>query len=450
MSKKICNDCGCVIDTERDEYIVDAYGNYVCADCRDGYEYCYECEDYYPISDLLETDEGYLVCEDCANRWYEECVDCGRLCREGDMYYVDGHGDVCESCRDEYYYCEECGRLVHWRDWNDHRDMCNDCAEYYGDGIILDYHEWDEEPKFFYSAMERAGIKERPSWFMGFEWEWLHKSNYRDVDIAQHLTEILGDRVHHERDCTVDVETVFEPHTYEAIIESGEIKRAFDYAVTCMRDEAESAGLHVHVSREAFGDTREEQEDNIAKLVVLHTEGYAYDVLKKLSRRTDHAARWARPFRKGENRDDTVKRAKDYVGYRDNDHGVAINCGNYATVEFRLGAGTVNYDNFIAWIKIIKLLVDKCKEIKIEDASNIYLWLADADDSLKEYMRERGVEWQEPITVTVDDYRKIIDTLMDRINGSLTAQNAQTLDYNTMLAVLCNADTQTRVALGYM
>jgi len=316
-------------------------------------------------------------------------------------------------------------------------EMCDECAN---KRIIKPYH-WHkgDAPTFFGDG----------KYFFGVEWELMLRHGYSD-DHARELRDILGDRAYFEDDCTVDFECIFQPHTFEELVNSEEIKRAFEYAKEhMMNDDCEESGLHVHVSRTAFGDTEEEQDDNIAKLIVLHTKGYAYDMLKKLSRRTDHSARWARGFSKGENKDATLEYAKQYVKYRDNDHNVAINCGNRATVEFRLGAGTVDYDNFVAWVSIIKMLVEKCKTISLEDADNFYVWFEDADDTVKQYMAMHGVIWEEPIDITTDNYRIIIDRLCDKINENLRAQNMDALNHEVMLALIAGAGQQTRASLGY-
>lgn len=298
---------------------------------------------------------------------------------------------------------------------------------------------------FFKSCLEKAGLHDEPNYYLGIEWELCGRDIFNH---AKELKKILGDRINFEEDCTVDVEGVFMPHSFDAIIESGEIKRAFDYAEEHLDGEPYEAGLHVHVSRTAFGETEEEQEENIAKLAILHQHGFAYEQLYKLSRRRDDE--WCRPISKRTSKSENEDYVKRFVREGWNDHNIALNCGNSQTIEFRLGAGTVNYDNFIAWVKIINMLVKKCREISIDDASNFYVWFADADDSIKKYMEERGVVWEAPMTFTESDYNRLLTTLMDKINADLTMNGANTMDYNTMLTALCNAPTQMRVALGYM
>lgn len=438
MEKKICRDCGCVITG--DNYGED-YGQYICADCMEHYVECVQCGDLVHIDHALETQDGY-VCDDCACD-YVECWECDEYVHEDNAVWTT-NGWVCESCANDWYeYCSECGRTVPQCDFNYDLDMCGYCAQ---DSIIHPYHYCKcLDTKFFKSVLENMGLKPDPNYYLGIEWELCGRDIYKH---AAKLKDILGDRINFEADCTVDAEGVFMPHSYDAIIESGEIKQAFEYAKEHLYDEASCAGLHIHVSRTAFGETEEEQDENIAKLAMLHMRGHAYECLYKLSRRTDDE--WCRPLSKQSTKGQTAEYAKRYVKEKWNDHNVALNVGNYATVEFRLGAGTVDYDNFINWVKIIRLIVEKCKTISMEDASNFYVWMEDADDSLKDYMEERGVMWEKPIKVTTDDYSRMMETLMDKINANLSANGAHTMDYNTMLSILCDANIQQRVALGYM
>lgn len=438
--KRICRDCGRVINTDNDNYIL--YGDeYVCEDCAEHYVECADCGEIIHIDDAYDTVNG-LVCEDCRGE-YVECEECGDVIRTDDCTWTE-NGWVCEYCADHYYsYCEQCGSYVSNENYNDDYELCRWCAER---SIIHPYHYCKTlDTKFFKSCLEKIGLQSEPRYYFGIEWELVGCGIY---DHAENLKKILGDRINFEEDCTVDAEGVFMPHSYDAIIESGEIKKAFEYAKDNLCDDASCAGLHVHISRTAFGETEEEQDENIAKLALLHTRGFAYDQLYKLSRRSDDE--WCRPLRRHETKAESEDYAKRFVKEKYNDHNIALNCGNRATVEFRLGAGTVDYDNFINWIKIIRLLVEKCPTISMEDATNFYAWFEDADDSLKEYMESRGVKWEKAIKVTTEDYRNMMTILMDKINADLRGQGACTMDYNTMLALLCNANTQQRVALGYM
>lgn len=415
MAKVTCYDCGRVFDTDECDYIV-VYGD----------EY---------------------VCDECMSGW-TECDYCGEYVRFDETTHIWDYGTVCDSCLEDYFrYCYECDSWVHCDYWDWDEECCENCAQSRRHSrLIRDYHDCKDIDLIFFKSAREQAFNIPIEKYLGVEWELC--GSYIEEHVEE-LHDILGERANFEDDCTVDVECVFQPHSFEAIIESGEIKRAFMYAEEHLVHEASSAGLHIHVSREAFGATREEQDDNIAKLVILHQAGYAFDKLVQLSRR--QGLRWCNPYHNpAGTKAEKAERAKRIVEYRDNDHGVALNLGNYDTVEFRLGAGTVNYDNFIAWVKIINMLVEKCKTIDIADADNFYVWFEDADDAIKAYMDKRGVKWEEPIRVTVDACNKMMQKLMDNINEKLDAGGVPTLTYNQMLAILCNATEQERAVLGYM
>ena len=446
---KICAECGCII--EADDYITLPNGDYVCADCAEEYERCRDCGEYHR-RDEMEIAYGEYVCQSCAEEYYTRCDQCGELICNEDVHETEMGDWWCEHCLDwyDYYYCSECGLYYHYDHYNNRADMCNDCARENGYDLIRSYHAHKcESPYFFITALKATYTPVEAHWFFGVEWEL--ESDEPEAD-AKELHDILGERAYYEEDCSVDgFECIFQPHTYEALVNSEAIKRAFEYAQAHMS--AYNTGMHVHVSRTAFGATEDEQNDNIAKLVLLHEEGFAFDQLVKLSRRDPSQIEdWCNPLRHkryhGYSKDEMKTVAKNYAGGA-GDHGTAINCANRATVEFRLGSGTVNYDEFLAWIEIIKLLVETSKKISIDDAQNFWVWFADANDDIKRYMAEHGVEWEEPVEVTLEDCKEIMVKLMDSINSACIAGNVPTLEYNQMLTVIAHANRQTRTALGF-
>ena len=450
MSELICKDCGRIIDTATENYIETADGDFVCADCMSDYRMCRDCGEYFP-RDNMYLAYGEYVCETCMEENYTVCDRCGELICNDDIYYTRDGRYLCDDCLpwEDYYYCHECGEYVRWSEWNSRYDMCQDCAEAQGLGIIKPYHAHKgDRPLFYVTSHKHVGIPKSNLWFFGVEWEL--ESDDCDED-ARVLNEILGDRAYYEEDCSVDgFECIFQPHTFDALVNSEAIKKAFEYARQNMS--ALDTGLHVHVSRTAFGATEAEQEENIAKLVILHQEGFAFNQLAALSRRDEcQIGDWCNPLKTKyyvDGKEELKNAAKRYADGH-GDHGTALNCANSATVEFRLGSGTTDYEDFISWLEIIKLLVETSKTISLDDADNFYMWFADADDDLKTYMAKCGVTWEEPVTVTVEDCAEIMKRLMDSINGHLGATQCEKLTYKQMLAVVANVDMQTRFALGF-
>lgn len=61
----VCEDCGCIIETRREDmYMVD--GNVYCECCfNDRYAYCNDCCDYYDIDNMRYDDDNGMLCLDC-------------------------------------------------------------------------------------------------------------------------------------------------------------------------------------------------------------------------------------------------------------------------------------------------------------------------------------------------------------------------------------------------
>ena len=129
MAKVICKDCGCIIDTDLEDYI-EVGGEYVCEDCMDDYRECYECGEWYRRSDMyyVESMEEY-VCDDCYCDYYFTCERCGNVEHTDNTVYVNDYGYVCDDCADwNFHYCEDCGEWYTDRDWNDEEGLCIHCA----------------------------------------------------------------------------------------------------------------------------------------------------------------------------------------------------------------------------------------------------------------------------------------------------------------------------------
>ena len=439
--KVICKDCGCIIDTEREDYL-EVGGEYVCECCMDDYIICEECGDVVHVDDAYETHDEEWICEYCRNRYYEECACCNELYRRVDLYETRDGDLVCEPCIEwNYCYCEECGNYVHCDDYDSDEECCVWCAEEHEERVIKPYHYHKRFAPIFFDMGENDD-----NYYIGPEIEL--RTHESEQATAKALADILGDRAYFEDDCSVQYEMILQPHTYSALVYSNEIREAFEY----MKEHcyADRTGLHIHISRTAFGETEEEQSDNIAKLVILHNEGFAFNQLAKLSRREQSQIdQWCRPLsmKSRLTKEELKTRAKTYARY-DGGHGVALNCENSKTVEFRLGSGTVDYDEFLNWVDVIRTLVEVCKSIDIDEADNFYKWFEFADERLKKYMESRGVTWAKPISPTVSDCKEIIEKLMDNYNRMLGVEEADEINYNTMLALI-GVGVQMRHELGY-
>jgi hypothetical protein len=110
---------------------------------------------------------------------------------------------------------------------------------------------------------------------------------------------------------------------------------------------AGTAGLHVHVSRSAFGNTYQEQEAVIAR-ILFFVEAHFNEMLR-FSRRTESQLnKWAARYGFKDRPKDILEHAKNSNLGRY----TAINIQPYDTLEFRIFRGSLKYQSFIAALQI--------------------------------------------------------------------------------------------------
>ena len=128
-----CEDCGCHIRYEEDEYYVDG-----CTYCRDCVSYCDCCDEYVRSEMTYVSGDDIYVCEDCLDEYYRYCSRCGEYHHVDNMTYVAcDNRRVCDECLDEYYtQCEDCGEYIRNEDINIFTDelgitynYCDKCFE---------------------------------------------------------------------------------------------------------------------------------------------------------------------------------------------------------------------------------------------------------------------------------------------------------------------------------
>lgn len=179
MEIKVCNACGCVIETEAVEidglfYCPDCNENeelwYTCADCgkrmfaddvelhsEDGKYFCCEgcmedsgyfrcryCEEIHPVENMIEVGHRYTTYKYCSEDCAEsddniKCVDCGEWMSYSDVNWVRmgiNEEPVCDTCLNDgpYFYCNHCEKYYSDRYlWSSDDDfyVCDYCADNY-------------------------------------------------------------------------------------------------------------------------------------------------------------------------------------------------------------------------------------------------------------------------------------------------------------------------------
>jgi hypothetical protein len=163
--------------------------------------------------------------------------------------------------------------------------------------------------------------------------------------------------------------------------------------------DAGTCGLHVHLSRKAFGTSEDEQDFNILKLIYFFEVNW--EKMLKFSRRTEsQVRRWAARY--GIAKDDVtsenvvnlitdIKRESDYERYH------VVNLQNYYTIEIRLFRGTLKYSTFVATLQLLQYLYDTVLTTDITELErlnwdNFIKGIPENYKELKEYLHERGID----------------------------------------------------------
>lgn len=292
---------------------------------------------------------GEIMCEHCFNEQTVEC-DC---CHER-IWQDDNCGNedtpLCGACYDYYYtHCERCGRLI-LRDnacyeEDDDYPYCNDCYERINSDMIKSY-SYKPEPIFYGSG----------NLFYGVELEIDKGGEYNDnagilLNIANHSAEHLYCK--HDGSINNGFEMVSHPMTLDYHINKMNWLDVFNKAISMgyRSHQTDTCGLHIHVSRSAFGKNALEQENVIARIV--HFTELHWNELVKFTRRTEaNINHWASRYGVALTAKDTYKNVKEKNWGRY----VAVNLANYNTIEFRIFRGTLRYKTFIATLQLVDMI----------------------------------------------------------------------------------------------
>jgi len=188
-------------------------------------------------------------------------------------------------------------------------------------------------------------------------------------DVASDIIRILADggfKAEYEGDGSLrnGLEVVVHPMTEEAIKMFGAaaFTSVFEkLANTGYNNNTSRAGGHLHVSRRALGKTLRERAFNVKRLCAwLYNNRLAF---QQFSRRNESdMASWHRPYRDGVDAS-TLDPINDPIMF-DNcvrpmeyDKFTAVNLKHGATIEIRTFGAYLNYQNFIARVELMRMII---------------------------------------------------------------------------------------------
>ena len=344
------------------------------------------------------TVNGQIVCSDCISRYTVVCDRCGAT-----IWNSDSHGDeytnLCHSCFSNYCRCERCDAIIHIDDCfhlNGY-DYCDDC---YHDEVdrCRNIHDYSYKPEpIFYGDCSR---------YFGVELE--IDGAGKDDDNAEELLRIANfdgakEQMFIKSDGSLDdgMEIISHPMSLEYhknFCWENIMKKAI--LLGYRSHQTNTCGLHIHVNRNCFGDSREEQDEVISR--ILYFVETHWNEMLKFSRRSEYSMnRWAARYGFEKTGREILDKAKkcNYGRY------TAVNLCNYSTIEFRMFRGTLKYNTLIAVLELVNAICDIAVGMSDEGLQKLSWseFVSDINDpELIQYLKERNLYINERINVEED------------------------------------------------
>ncbi|MHC1694019.1 MAG: amidoligase family protein [Eubacteriales bacterium] len=308
---------------------------------------CSACGCIFPDDEVLFFGDRDL-CQSCADELTSICYRCGeRIWNDAN----EGNDDLClcSNCYDSYYStCECCGAII-TQDDTYNADDCSYCYNCYNSNNknrIIHSYSYKPEPIFYPFYIENEP-------YFGVELE-IDNGGEDSVNAKELLA--IGNRskehiyIKHDGSLDDGFEIVSHPATMDYHLHNIPWERILEQAVYLgyTSHKADTCGLHVHVSRECFGNDYRQQETAIAR-VLFFIESHFNEMLKFSRRTMSQMNRWAARYGYKEHPRDILDHAKSSNQGRYS----AINLQNSYTIEFRMFRGTLKYNTFIAVLQMV-------------------------------------------------------------------------------------------------
>ncbi|MCI7658812.1 amidoligase family protein [Flintibacter sp.] len=357
---------------------------------------CCHCGQEHPLENRVMVGDDAL-CECCAN---EETVICSR-CGER-VYRDDNAGDentpLCQPCYDRHYTsCERCGRIIHvddayYEDDDEDDPLCYDCHAHARRNKMIEDYYYKPEPLF---------RGEGPRYF-GVELE-IDGAGEDDTSAGQIMGIANGnglENLYCKHDGSLDdgFEMVTHPMTLEYHMKEMPWAEILQEAIRLgyTSHQANTCGLHVHVNRDAFGESEAEQDSVIARILYFFEKNW--EELLKFSRRTPRQLeRWATRYGYKDQPKELLDHAKK--GYHGGRY-TSVNLTNTDTIEFRIFRGTLKYNTLIATLQLLDRICDVALCLT-DDQIKAMSWTTFVSGctqpELVQYLKERRLFVNEPV-----------------------------------------------------
>jgi hypothetical protein len=352
---------------------------------------CFECGSPLNAGQLYIVD-GETVCKNCYETKIPKCKGCGE--KHFKKHLKNG---LCNECKVYYTLCPNCGSVYDKRVKSEivieDKIYCDACISRYLGAKGVSFHGYSHKPRPCFFGEREA------EYYFGCEVE-MDNSERRNEFMARAECE----EVYFKSDGSLGpdgCEVVTHPATLQYHMEEFPWDKVFDAAKstgfrshTGSNGKSSSAtptcGLHIHVSKTAFGRTNEERDRREAKLLVLFDKFWAQ--LTIFSRRDPRSLEsWAKRYAtfdvSREHLEQIIGKAKS-ANSGSKHYAVNFGGNSGSTIEFRLFRGTLNKETLLASIQLIDLLIEETKE-SIDYIQNL-TWMQFAEKGCNKYSEFNG------------------------------------------------------------
>lgn len=356
------------------------------------------CGTELPEVDLIEFAD-HLYCQGCLDDETEICIRCGER-----IWIQNNAGDeqspLCLTCYDRYYSsCEDCGSVisldeVYYTDDDEECPLCYSCYQRKNRSTVIHNYTYKPVPIFHGSGPRYFGV------------ELEIDGGGENSDHARNILHLANDdeenNLYIKSDGSIDdgFELVTHPMSLDYQLHQMPWSEVLSEAkhLGYYSHQANTCGLHIHVSRDAFGFTYEEQDSAIAR--VLFFIEHHWTELLKFSRRTPHQLeRWAARYGYMDRPKDILDQAK--YG-RSSGRYSCVNLQNDATIEFRIFRGTLKLNTILATLQLVDRVCDVAISLS-DDEVKALSWTTFVggctQPELIQYLKERRLYVNDPVVV---------------------------------------------------
>lgn len=362
---------------------------------------CSICGRELPPDECHEFD-GETLCQECLDENTVICADCGNRVWNDDNAGNEDH-PLCQRCYDDdYTTCTRCGALLRYSaayyqdsDGDEDEPFCDSCYYRLPKESIQDYY-YKPDPIFYGDG---------PRYF-GVELE-IDEAGERDSSAERLLNIAHSNGLEHiycKHDGSLDdgFEIVTHPMSLSYHMTEMPWAAILREAVNMgyRSHQAHTCGLHIHVSRDAFGETEEAQDAAIARILFFVEKHW--NELLNFSRRTQRQLdRWAARYGY---KDQPVDMMEHIKKGRSNRY-TCVNLTNESTIEFRIFRGTLKYNTLIATLQMVNRICDVALYLSDEELRALS-WSefvsGVTEPELIQYLKERRLYLNEPVESEVD------------------------------------------------